>query len=86
MIGRNHPDSATVLGIQPPHLTSNDLVKMVLDANNEGPKFKLDTLWDKVEHPEYWFFQKRSFALCKVGYSFTHVHNAPACGLSYTKG
>jgi len=57
MIGRNHPDSAAVLGIQAPHLTSNDLAKMVLNANDEGPKFKLDTLWDRVDHPEYWFFR-----------------------------
>jgi Zn-dependent M28 family amino/carboxypeptidase len=57
MIGRNHPDSAAVLGIQAPHLTSNDLAKMVLEANDEGPKFKLDTLWDRADHPEYWFFR-----------------------------
>jgi len=67
MIGRNHPDSATVLGIQPPHLTSNDLAKMVLDANNEGPKFKLDTLWDKVEHPEYWFFRSDHLPYARLG-------------------
>jgi Peptidase family M28 len=67
MIGRNHPDSATVLGIQAPHLTSNDLAKMALDANNEGPKFKLDTLWDKVEHPEYWFFRSDHLPYARLG-------------------
>ncbi|MEJ8817256.1 M28 family metallopeptidase [Lacibacter sp. H407] len=67
MIGRNHPDSATVLGIQPPHRTSNELTQMVLDANNEGPKFKLDTLWDKVEHPEYWFFRSDHLPYARLG-------------------
>ena len=67
MIGRNHPDSATVLGIQPPHRTSNELTEMVLAANNEGPKFKLDTLWDKVEHPEYWFFRSDHLPYARLG-------------------
>lgn len=67
MIGRNNPDSATVLGIQPPHLTSNELAKMALDANDEGPKFKLDTLWDKVEHPEYWFFRSDHLPYARLG-------------------
>jgi hypothetical protein len=67
MIGRNHPDSATVLGIQAPHLTSIELAKMVLDANIEGPKFKLDTLWDKVEHPEYWFFRSDHLPYARLG-------------------
>jgi hypothetical protein len=67
MIGRNHLDSAAVLGIQPPHLTSGDLAKMVLDANNEGPKFKLDTLWDKVDHPEGWFFRSDHLPYARLG-------------------
>ncbi|MFX9012107.1 M28 family peptidase, partial [Acinetobacter baumannii] len=44
MIGRNNPDSAALLGSQPPHRNSVDLVNMAMAANNEGPKFKLDTL------------------------------------------
>ncbi len=67
MIGRNHPDSAAVLGLQPPHLTSGDLAKMVLEANNEGPKFKLDTLWDKVQHPEGWFFRSDHLPYARLG-------------------
>lgn len=67
MIGRNNPDSAAVLGLQAPHLTSNDLAKMVLDANNEGPKFKLDTLWDKVEHPEGWYFRSDHLPYARLG-------------------
>lgn len=57
MIGRNHPDSAALLGSQAPHKSSSDLVNMALEANAEGPQFKLDTLWDKPTHIEGWFFR-----------------------------
>ena len=67
MIGRNNPDSAALLGMQPPHRTSLDLVKMALAANNEGPKFKLDTLWDKVTHPEGWFFRSDHLPYARLG-------------------
>jgi hypothetical protein len=67
MIGRNHPDSAAVLGVQAPHLTSADLAKMALDANQQGPKFKLDTAWDKADHPEYWFFRSDHLPYARLG-------------------
>ncbi|MEJ7675278.1 MAG: M28 family peptidase [Chitinophagaceae bacterium] len=67
MIGRNHPDSAAVLGVQPPHLSSSELAKMAFDANNEGPRFKLDTLWDKVEHVEGWFFRSDHLPYVRLG-------------------
>jgi hypothetical protein len=67
MIGRNNPDSAAVLGLQAPHLTSNDLAKMVLDANEEGPKFKLDTQWDRADHPEFWFFRSDHLPYARLG-------------------
>jgi hypothetical protein len=57
MIGRNHPDTASLLGIQPPHRNSNDLVQMALDANNRTGKFVLDSLWDRPTHPEGWYFR-----------------------------
>jgi Peptidase family M28 len=57
MIGRNHPDSAALLGSQAPHRSSSDLVTMAMEANAEGPQFKLDTLWDKPTHIEGWFFR-----------------------------
>ncbi|MCC6774103.1 MAG: M28 family peptidase, partial [Gemmatimonadaceae bacterium] len=47
MIGRNHPDSASVLGAQPPHRNSSDLVAMALRANALTGKFTLDSLWDR---------------------------------------
>ena len=57
MIGRNHPDSASVLGAQPPHRNSTDLVAMALRANALTGKFTLDSLWDRPTHPEGWYFR-----------------------------
>jgi hypothetical protein len=57
MIGRNHPDTATLLGSQPPHRNSSDLVAMALRANALTGKFVLDTLWDRPTHPEGWYFR-----------------------------
>jgi hypothetical protein len=67
MIGRNHIDSAAVLGSQPPHRNSLDLIKMVMDANNEGPKFKLDTAYDKVTHIEGWYFRSDHVPYARLG-------------------
>jgi hypothetical protein len=57
MIGRNNPDSAALLGSQPPHRNSSDLVAMALRANELTGKFHLDTLWDRPTHPEGWYFR-----------------------------
>jgi len=57
MIGRNHPDSATLLGSQPPHRNSSELVAMALRANALTGRFVLDTLWDRPTHPEGWYFR-----------------------------
>ena len=57
MIGRNHPDSASLLGAQPPHRSSSDLVAMALRANELSGRFILDSLWDRPTHPEGWFFR-----------------------------
>ena len=67
MIGRNNPDSAALLGVQQPHRNSLDLVTMALDANAEGPKFKLDTLWDKTSHPEGWYFRSDHLPYARAG-------------------
>lgn len=67
MIGRNHPDSAAVLGSQVPHQTSATLTQMAFDANEEGPKFKLDTLWDRPDHVEGWFFRSDHLPYARLG-------------------
>ena len=57
MMGRNAPDSAALLGSTPPHMNSLDLVNSAMAANQSTTKFKLDTLWDKPDHPEGWYFR-----------------------------
>ena len=57
MIGRNHPDTAALLGSQPPHRVSSELVEMALRANAATGRFVIDTLWDRPTHPEGWFFR-----------------------------
>ena len=57
MIGRNHPDSAALLGVLPPHRSSDDLVQMALRANADVSRFALDSAWDATTHPEGWFFR-----------------------------
>ena len=57
MIGRNNPDSAALLGAQPPHRNSTDLEELALRANALTAKFALDTLWDRPTHPEGWYFR-----------------------------
>ncbi len=68
MIGRNNPDSAALLGVQLPHRNSAGLVAVALEANKEGPAFKLDTLWDKPEHIENWYFRSDHLPYARAGY------------------
>jgi Peptidase family M28 len=57
MIGRNHPDTAALMGSQPPHRNSAELVQMAIDANNAVSKFVIDSSWDRPTHPEGWYFR-----------------------------
>jgi hypothetical protein len=54
VIGRNHPDTASLLGSQPPHRNSTTLVQMALDANRRTGRFVVDSLWARPTHPEGW--------------------------------
>lgn len=65
MLGANDPDSAALLGVIPPHLSSSDLVKIALEENRKGPAFKLDTEWDKTDHPEGWYFRSDHYPYAK---------------------
>lgn len=67
MMGRNSPDSAALLGRQRPHRNSAELVDMALAANLAGPKFKLDTLWDRADHPEGWYFRSDHLPYARLG-------------------
>jgi len=57
MIGRNNPDTAALLGSQPPHRNSAELVQMALDANRAVSRFVVDSSWDRPTHPEGWYFR-----------------------------
>lgn len=79
MIGRNHPDTASILGVQPPHRNSSDLVGMALEANRRTGKFVLDSIWDRPTHPEGWYFRSDHVPYARLNvpalmYS-TNLHN-----------
>jgi hypothetical protein len=57
MIGRNHPDTASILGVQPPHRNSKTLVDYAIEANSRTGKFVLDSIWDRPTHNEGWYFR-----------------------------
>lgn len=67
MIGRNDPDSAALLGVQPPHRNSNALADAALRVNAQLTKFKLDTIWDRPTHPEGWYFRSDHLPYARVG-------------------
>jgi Zn-dependent M28 family amino/carboxypeptidase len=67
MIGRNNPDSAALLGAQPPHKNSNALVEAALRANAELTHFKLDTIWDRPTHNEGWYFRSDHLPYARAG-------------------
>ena len=67
MIGRNHPDTAALLGAQRPHRSSNELVQWALAANAKTGKFVVDTLWDRPTHPEGWYFRSDHLPYARLG-------------------
>jgi Zn-dependent M28 family amino/carboxypeptidase len=67
MIGRNNPDSAALLGSQPPHRNSTALVQMALAANDSVAKFVIDSTWDRPSHPEHWYFRSDHLPYARAG-------------------
>ena len=67
MIGRNDPDSAALLGVQPPHRNSMALVDAALRANAELTHFELDTIWDRPTHREGWYFRSDHLPYARAG-------------------
>lgn len=67
MIGRNDPDSASLLGVQPPHRNSPALAAAALRANDMVSKFSIDSLWDRPTHPEGWYFRSDHLPYAHVG-------------------
>ena len=83
MIGRNNPDSAALLGAQPPHRNSNALVDAALRANAELTHFKLDTIWDRPTHTGGLVLPQRSPAVRARRHSGDHVQHAAPSGLPH---
>jgi len=67
LIGGNSVDSAAVLGTQGANNTSKLLTKMALEANAEGTKFKLDTVWDNPNHKEGFLYRSDHAPFLKLG-------------------
>ncbi|MEO6865121.1 MAG: M28 family peptidase [Gemmatimonadaceae bacterium] len=67
MIGRNNPDTAALLGSQPPHRNSTALVQMALSANDQVTKFVIDSSWDRPSHPEFWYFRSDHLPYARAG-------------------
>lgn len=67
MIGRNNPDSAALLGVQPPHLNSRELAAAAFRANDIAGKFIIDTTWDRTSHPEGWYFRSDHLPYAREG-------------------
>ncbi|HEU4648607.1 MAG TPA: M28 family peptidase, partial [Gemmatimonadales bacterium] len=67
MIGRNHPDSAALLGAVPPHRNSTQLVAMARAANAAVSRFAIDTSWDDPKHAEFWYFRSDHLPYARVG-------------------
>jgi hypothetical protein len=79
MVGRNNPDTAALLGSQPPHRNSSALVQMALDANRATSRFVIDSLWDRPTHPEGWYFRSDHVPYAERGvpslFFTTNLHN-----------
>jgi len=67
MLGRNHPDTAALLGAQPPHRNSTELARLALDANARTTRFVVDSSWDRLEHPEGWYFRSDHLPYARAG-------------------
>jgi len=77
MIGANSPDSASLLGAQPPHLNSRELADMGLRANELVGRFALDTLWDRPTHPEGWYFRSDHVPYARLGIPSLYFSSLP---------
>ncbi|WP_442590786.1 M28 family peptidase [Pedobacter sp. AW31-3R] len=67
LIGRNSIDSAAILGTLGTNNTSKLLSSMALEANEEGPKFKLDSVWDHPNHKEGFLYRSDHAPFLKQG-------------------
>jgi hypothetical protein len=67
MMGRNHPDTAALLGAVPPHRNSEGLVDLALEANQMAAGFVVDHSWDDPEHREGWYYRSDHLPYARSG-------------------
>jgi len=67
MMGRNHPDTAALLGAVPPHRNSERLVEIALEANRRVAGFTVDHSWDDPEHREGWYYRSDHLPYARSG-------------------
>jgi len=67
MIGRNDPETASLLGATAPHRNSQELVDIALKANTDITKFKIDTSWDDPQHREGWYYRSDHLSYARAG-------------------
>ncbi len=67
MMGRNHPDTAALLGAVPPHRNSEGLVELALEANGATAGFVVDHSWDDPEHREGWYYRSDHLPYARSG-------------------
>ncbi len=67
MIGRNHPDTASLLGSQPPHRNSPELVEMALAANEAVSGFAVDSTWDRPTQTAGFYFRSDHLPYARAG-------------------
>jgi Peptidase family M28 len=67
MIGRNDPNTASLLGATPPHRNSPELVAIALKANADVTRFEIDTSWDDPQHREGWYYRSDHLSYARAG-------------------
>ena len=67
MIGRNDPNTAALLGVQPPHRNSPELVEMALAANAAVRSSSIDSSWDDPQHREGWYYRSDHLPYARAG-------------------
>ena len=67
MMGRNHPDTAALLGAVPPHRNSEGLVELALEANGATAGFVVDHSWDDPDHREGWYYRSDHLPYARSG-------------------
>jgi hypothetical protein len=77
MIGSNHPDTAALLGSQPPHRNSTALVELGLRANALASGFVIDSSWDRPDHPEGWYFRSDHLPYARAGVPSLYFSTLP---------